>query len=604
MNNNMTKISHKFWKEDDLLKSFPTVKEVVNAIKQLQELCSRGGFNLTKCISNKQEVIKLIPDDKRKPNVRNELVTLGNLPEEKALGVKWDTQNDTLGFYIKFADKPLARRGLVSTLSSVYDPLGLTAPFLLKGRQIIQQLCRSKLNWDEPIDERSSYEWQKWKNNLSMVEEIKIHHCYKPRGFERIINYSLHHFSDASECGYGQATYLRMVNDLEEVHCSLIFGKSGVAPVKYVSTPRLELTAATLSVKISKMLSEKLDIHISSEVFWTDSQVVLGYINNDSRRFKIFVANRVQFIRDNTDIEQWHYISSHDNPADDTSRGLDSKHFGRIKRWFSGPEFLCKETWLGGDNTVRQITHNDPELKNGVRVNLARINDDVISRLESLTLNWMKMKRVMAMIILAKNQWIKKIKKQTSDKQSKLLNVEMLENAATVIFRMIQRKSFLEEVKALSSRTHSSNGVNQSSSLFKLDPFVDSNGVLRVVGRLSRSKLTSNEAHPVVLPKTSNITEAVVIWSHEAVGHGGRGLTLNNLRKNGTWVLSANAVVRRIIHKCVTCRKLRGKLGDQKMSDLAKERCCEAAPFTHCGVDMFGPFTIRERRSDLKQYCA
>ena len=148
---------------------------------------------------------------------------MGNLPEEKALGVKWDTQNDTLGFYIKFADKPLTRRGLLSTLSSVYDPLGLAAPFLLKGRQIIQQLCRNRLNWDEPIDERSSYEWQKWKNNLSMVEDIKIHRCYKPHGFERIINYSLHHFSDASECGYGQATYLRMVNDLEEVHCSLIF---------------------------------------------------------------------------------------------------------------------------------------------------------------------------------------------------------------------------------------------------------------------------------------------------------------------------------------------------------------------------------------------
>ena len=224
------------------------------------------------------------------------------------------------------------------------------------------------LNWDEPIDERSSYEWHKWKNNLSMVEDIKTHHCYKPHGFERIINYSLHHFSDASECGHGQATYLRMVNDLEEVHCGLIFGKSRVAPVKYVSILRLKLTAAILSVKISKMLREELDIYISSEVFWTDSQVVLGYINNDSRRFKIFVANRVHFIRDNTDIEQWHYISTHDNPADDASRGLDSKNFGRIKRWFNGPEFLCscKETWLGGDNTVRQITHNDLELKNGV----------------------------------------------------------------------------------------------------------------------------------------------------------------------------------------------------------------------------------------------
>ena len=80
-------------------------------------------------------------------------------------------------------------------------------------------------------------------------------------------------------------------------------------------------------------------------------------------------------------------------------------------------------------------------------------------------------------------------------------------------------------------------------------------------------------------------------------------LTLNNLRKNNIWVLSANAVVRRIIHKCVTYRKLRGKFGHQKMSDLSNERCCEAAPFTHCGVAMSGLFTIRERRSNLKRYC-
>ena len=91
MNNNMTRKLHKFWKEvyvDDLLKSFLTVKESINKIKELQELCSRGGFNFTKFISSKQEVIQSIPNDKRKPSVRNELVTLGNLPEEKTVGVK------------------------------------------------------------------------------------------------------------------------------------------------------------------------------------------------------------------------------------------------------------------------------------------------------------------------------------------------------------------------------------------------------------------------------------------------------------------------------------------------------------------------------------
>ena len=84
-----------------------------------------------------------------------------------------------------------------------------------------------------------------------------------------------------------------------------------------------------------------------------------------------------------------------------------------MKRWFNDPEYLwsCKETWSGGDNAVRQITESDPELKNGVRVNLARIND-IISRLEALTLNWLKVKRVMALVILAKNQWIRTYSKK------------------------------------------------------------------------------------------------------------------------------------------------------------------------------------------------
>ena len=77
-----------------------------------------------------------------------------------------------------------------------------------------------------------------------------------------------------------------------------------MAPVKCFSMPRLELTAATLSVKITMMLKETLDIRITSESFWRDSQVVLCYIKNKSQRLKIFVFNRVQFIRDHTDVQQ------------------------------------------------------------------------------------------------------------------------------------------------------------------------------------------------------------------------------------------------------------------------------------------------------------
>ena len=90
---------------------------------------------------------------------------LGNLTDNKALEVKWNVKDDTLGFIIKMNNKPTTQQRLLAALSSIYDPLGLGAPFLLKGRQIIQILCKQNLNWDDPIDEIAQ-EGLKWRNNL------------------------------------------------------------------------------------------------------------------------------------------------------------------------------------------------------------------------------------------------------------------------------------------------------------------------------------------------------------------------------------------------------------------------------------------------------
>ena len=105
--------------------------------------------------------------------------------------------------------------------------------------------------------------------------------CLKPERFGNVVNCALHHFSDACEIGYGQSSYIRLLDQSSQVCCTLLIGKSRVAPVKFVSIPRFELSA--LSVKISKMLKSELDIHVADEIFWTDSKVFLGYINCDAR---------------------------------------------------------------------------------------------------------------------------------------------------------------------------------------------------------------------------------------------------------------------------------------------------------------------------------
>lgn len=94
-------------------------------------------------------------------------------------------------------------------------------------------------------------------------------------------------------------------NDKDEVHCSLVMAKARVAPTKIKSIPRLELSAAVVSARMSVMLKAELELKIEQEIFWTDSQVVLAYVNNEARRFPVFVANRVQLIWEITSTHQW-----------------------------------------------------------------------------------------------------------------------------------------------------------------------------------------------------------------------------------------------------------------------------------------------------------
>ena len=96
--------------------------------------------------------------------------------------------------------------------------------------------------------------WEAWKRELYDLEKLSLGSCIKPSNFRKIVNISLHNFSDASEIGYGECSYLRVVDENENIYCSLIMGKERVDPKKLVSIPRLELVAAVLSVKISNII--------------------------------------------------------------------------------------------------------------------------------------------------------------------------------------------------------------------------------------------------------------------------------------------------------------------------------------------------------------
>ena len=145
----------------------------------------------------------------------------------------------------------------------MFDPLGLVAPFLLQGKAILQEMCREGKDWDEVPDVLRS-RWERRRGEVCMLAKLKIPHCYKPDGFKEIKSVTLHHFSDTRMEGYGQCSYLRLIDTNSNVHSSLVMAKSRVAPLKPVTIPSLELTAAVVSVMSSTFLRKELEYeHIS-----------------------------------------------------------------------------------------------------------------------------------------------------------------------------------------------------------------------------------------------------------------------------------------------------------------------------------------------------
>ncbi len=180
--------------------------------------------------------------------------------------------------------------------------------------------------------------------------------------FGKVVSISLHHFSDASAVGYSQRSYVRQVNDQGQVHCELLIGKCRVTPTKVITVFRLELTAAVMSLRVSNMIHREVEYQLDFESFWTDSTIVHGYISSSAKRYKTFVANRIQVIRNSTTPEHWKYVPTQSNPADDGSRGLSSSELLHNPRWLRGPDFLWQTQIPTFEYNVTD-SDNDPEIR-------------------------------------------------------------------------------------------------------------------------------------------------------------------------------------------------------------------------------------------------
>ena len=161
---------------------------------------------------------------------------IGDLPAEKSFGIQWNIPHDSFTFNIQVNRTTLKKRKMLSIISSIYGPLGLASLFALEGRQLLQSLCNQHVLWDDVVGPELRKDWERWEQKLKGVEDMHIPRCIKPRMFGKIVETSLHNFSDTSEKGYGQCSYIRLVNDEVKIHCSLLVGKSRLIPRRFLST--------------------------------------------------------------------------------------------------------------------------------------------------------------------------------------------------------------------------------------------------------------------------------------------------------------------------------------------------------------------------------
>ena len=486
----------------------------------------------------------------------------------------------------------------MSALSSLFDPLGFVAPIILTARLILQDLCRRKLEWDEDIPEEDARKWRSWLDDLTNLSQVTIPRCVVRAGiqYSTLEKRELHHFADASSVGYSTVSYLRVVGPDGSVFCSFILGKSRLAPLKKVSIPRLELTAATMAVRMDSMLRAELDNTVTDSVFWTDSLVVLFMIRNSSKRFPVFVANRLSQIEEVSDPSQWRFIDGGANPADVGTRPASIGE--PLDLWLSGPSFLqeSQSDWPKPPCEFPDLPEEFKILKKTVVASkVVEITDSVsTSRRFARFSSFYRLKKAVAWLLRLRGRLLKK------SVCNGPLTVDEIAHSEMVIIQTIQRESYPEDYANLTSASKKEKGV-VNNCLKKLNP-ISIAGVLRVGGRLRRSSYDFDVKHPIIMPSDSHVTRLLIEDQHRRIGHGGSSHTWTTLRQR-YWIVKGAATIRKVLGHCLFCKRRNSSFGKQFMADLPLCRVTSGnPPFYFTGVDYFGPILVKQGRSMMKRY--
>lgn len=401
------------------------------------------------------------------------------------------------------------------------------------------------------------------------------------------LDVELHIFVDSCKNCSAAEAYLRIHNRIyDSVECSLVASKTRVAPLKLISIPRLELTAAIMGSRMGTTIRNSLTLMISRSVYWCDSKTVLSWIRSDARKIKgQFVAFRIPEIQDTTKMNEWRYVPSNLNVADDATKWSKKIVVNIDGRWFKGPEFLYRpESEWPTDVTLKFKTNEEIVLERTFRREKSSsiIDFDRFSK-------WKHLLRVVAYVL----RYCYNLK--ASVKNEKLtcgiLTSEELLEAEQMIFRTVQLEFYASEYLQIDSQ------------IYKMSPYIDENGIIRAKGRIDAATCVSFEIkRPIILPHQSRVTRLIVENYHQRFLHIHHETVLNEIRQK-FMISSCCRLLKIIWSNCPRCIYLSAKPAVPEMAPLPYARLAAYLhPFTHVGIDCMGPIEVYVGRKCEKRW--
>ena len=223
-------------------------------------MLARANLCLHKIASSHPEVTHAFPREDQASDLRDLDFSLDTVPIQRALGVLWDISADAFTFKVSLEKRPFTRRDVLSVFNSLYDPLGLAAPVIVRGKLLLRSMMANLSNlhpesWDEPLPEEQRLAWEAWCKALQALTLLRVPCCYTVASSTGVKKQELHTFCDASNNAIGAVSYLRTVQHDGSIQLSFVFGKAKLAPSHATTIPRLELCAAALGIEITELIN-------------------------------------------------------------------------------------------------------------------------------------------------------------------------------------------------------------------------------------------------------------------------------------------------------------------------------------------------------------